>query len=121
MTTPDLNQLTVSGCVERGLQLHQHPDSGTVCRFVLTHTVDTPTTSASRPRSSSTTPPSTAPLGESFAAVYSRPEDHHRGRLDCEHQQTFTGYQPIASILADSSVTMHQLAKDSSTSDALPA
>jgi len=65
---------------------------------------------------------STAHWEESFAAVY---QPHQRiiigGRLDCEHQDTLTGYQTVASILADSIITMHQLTETASTSNALPA
>ena len=122
MTTPDLNQLTISGRVEREPQLQDHDECGTVCRFVLTHTVELPDNERFSAEIQFSNVSIYGPLGESFAAVWkSGQKIIVEGRLDCEHQETLTRYQPIASILADSLITMHELAPDTSTSDVLPA
>ena len=42
MTTFDVNQLTISGQVRSDPELQEHPECGSVCRFVLTHTVALP-------------------------------------------------------------------------------
>jgi len=122
MATPDLNQLTISGRVEREPQLSEHPDCGTVCRFILTHTVELPGNERFSAEIQFYNVSIYGPLGESFAAVYQAGQKIIiEGRLDCEHQETLTGYQPIASILVDSIITMHELAEHTSTSEQLPA
>jgi hypothetical protein len=122
MTTADLNSLTISGRVEREPQLQDHDECGTVCRFVLTHTVELPGDERFSAEIQFYNVSIYGPLGESFAAVWKTSQKIIiEGRLDCEHQGTLTGYQPIASILVDSLITMHELAADASTSDALPA
>ena len=122
MTTQDLNSLTISGRVEREPQLRDHDECGTVCRFVLTHTVDLPDSERFVAEIQFYNAAIYGPLGESFAAVWKTGQKIIiKGRLDCEHQETLTGYQPIASILVDSLTTLHELADDNSPSDALPA
>jgi single-stranded DNA-binding protein len=122
MATADLNQLTISGRVEREPELSEHPECGTVCTFVLTHTVELPDNERFSAEIQFYNAAIYGPLGESFAALYEPGQKIIiQGRLDCEHQQTLTGYQPIASILVDSIITMHELADHSAASDALPA
>jgi single-stranded DNA-binding protein len=122
MTTPDLNSLTISGRVEREPQLQNHDECGTVCRFVLTHTVELPDSERFSAEIQFYNVAIYGPLGESFAAVWKTGQKIIiEGRLDCEHQETLTGYQPIASILVDSLTVLHELAANSATSDALPA
>jgi single-stranded DNA-binding protein len=122
MAIADLNQLTISGRVERAPELSEHPECGTVCTFVLTHTVELLDNERFSAEIQFYNAAIYGPLGQSFAAVYEPGQKIIiEGRLDCEHQQTLTGYQPIASILVDSITTMHELAEHSTTSDALPA
>jgi single-stranded DNA-binding protein len=121
MATRDVNQLTISGRVERQPRLDEHPDCGTVCSFVLTHTVDLPNNERFSAEIQFYNVAIYGPLGESFMAAY-RPGLRIiiNGRLDCEHQQTLTGVQPVASILVDSIITLHGKTKpDSHTADQL--
>ena len=113
MTTPDLNQLTIAGRVEQAPQLQPHEDCGTVCTFMLTHTVELTGNERFSAEIQFYSVAIYGPLGESFAAVY-KPDQKViiHGRLDCEHHETLTGYQPIASIIADRIITLHQLADD---------
>jgi len=86
MTTPDLNQLTISGRVDRKPQLQEHEERGTVCRFVLTHTVELPDSERFSAEIQFYNVSIYGPLGESFAALY-RPGQRLiiEGRLDCCH------------------------------------
>jgi len=89
---------------------------------VLTHTVELPHNERFSAEIQFYNVSIYGPMGESFTAVY-QPGLRIviEGRLDCEHQETLTGYQPIASILADSITTMHEFTEDSSTSSVLSA
>jgi single-stranded DNA-binding protein len=108
MTPLDVNQLTISGCVESEPGLQEHSECGSVCRFVLTHTVEPPDAERFECELQFYNVAIYGPLGESFMAAY-RPGIRIiiNGRLDCEHQQTPLGYQPMASILVDSIITLH--------------
>ncbi|MDT5208987.1 MAG: hypothetical protein QOF67_1402 [Mycobacterium sp.] len=95
MTTPDLNQLTIAGSVDKAPQLRDHDDCGTVCRFMLTHTVQLPGNERFSAEIQFYSVAIHGPLGESFAAVY-KPDQKIiiHGHLDCEHHHTLTGLQP---------------------------
>jgi hypothetical protein len=88
MTTPDLNQLTIAGRVEPEPQLEDHADCGTVCRFMLTHTVELPGNERFSAEIQFYSVAIYGPLGESFAPVY-KPYQKIiiHGRLDCEHHR----------------------------------
>jgi single-stranded DNA-binding protein len=122
MTTFDINQLTISGHVESQPELEEHPDYGSVCRFVLTHTTEPPDPERFECELQFYNVAIYGPLGESFMATF-KPGMRIiiNGRLDCEHQQTLLGYQPTASILADSIITLHGTTEQTSDeADQLP-
>jgi single-stranded DNA-binding protein len=122
MTSFDVNQLTISGCVENDPELQEHPDCGSVCTFVLTHTTEPPDPEHFSAEIQFYNVAIYGPLGESFMATF-KPGLRIiiNGRLDCEHQQTLTGYQPTASILADSIITLHGTTEQTSDeTDQLP-
>jgi single-stranded DNA-binding protein len=122
MTTFDVNQLTISGRVESQPELEEHPECGTVCRFVLTHTVEPPDAERFECELQFYNVAIYGPLGESFMAAY-KPGLRIiiNGRLDCEHQETLLGCQPVAWILADSIITLHGTAEQTSDeADQLP-
>ena len=120
MTTSDVNQLTISGHVEREPELQEYPGCGSVCTFVLTHTREHEESGHWELQFYNVA--AYGPLGESFAATF---HGGQRvviiGRLDCEHEQTLLGYRPLASVIADSILVIHGTADDSSSVDALPA
>jgi single-stranded DNA-binding protein len=121
MTSFDVNQLTISGCVENDPELQEHPDCGSVCRFVLTHTTEPPDAERFECELQFYNVAIYGPLGESFMTVYQTGlRIIINGRLDCEHQPTLTGYQPIASILADSIISLHGPSEDDVDVDQLP-
>jgi hypothetical protein len=68
-STPDLNQLTIAGRVEQPPQVQDHEDCGTVCKFMLTHTVQLPGNERFSAEIQFYSVAIYGPLGESFAAV----------------------------------------------------
>jgi hypothetical protein len=86
-TTPDLNQLTIAGHVERAPEMQDHDDCDTVCRFRLSPT-----------RASSSTGAWTANTARHSPAT-----------------------QPIASIIADNIITLHDLAENVSRTESVSA
>jgi single-stranded DNA-binding protein len=120
MTRPAVNQLTISGHVEREPQVQEHPDFGSVCTFVLTHTREHHESGDWELQFYNVA--AYGPLGESFPATFhSGQRIVITGRLDCEHEQTLLGYRPLSSVIADSIIVIDGTADDSSPVDALPA
>jgi single-stranded DNA-binding protein len=100
-------------------ELQDHPECGSVCKFVLTHTVELPDNERFSAEIQFYNVAIYGPLGESFMAAY-RPGLRIiiNGRLDCEHHQTLMGYQPVASILVDSIITLHGTTAPDQATDA---
>jgi len=115
----DINELTISGHIEHPPELREDYD-GLVCEFVLTHIRACPDSGHWQLHHYSV-----AIYGQRaqvFADTY-HPDEMVviAGRLDCHHRRIQDGYEPIATIIADTIATAHGPAQDSSQADALPA
>jgi single-stranded DNA-binding protein len=118
MCTQDLNALTISGHVRSKPELQQYADGDSVCMFVLTHTTDHHQTGNWELQFYNVS--IWGPHAEYFADTF---EIDQRivvtGRLDSVYDETFTGYQPIVSIIANRIIAMHAPADDTGYTEQL--
>ena len=116
MTMQDLNQLTISGHVRSEPQLHQYDDGDIACTLTLTHTTDHHQSGHWELQLYHV-----SLWGEVAVDFAERFELGQRivvcGRLDCVHQQTLTGYQPVVSIIAARIITIPAAIDDDTSPD----
>jgi single-stranded DNA-binding protein len=118
MCTQDLNQLTISGHVRSKPQLRQYTDGDSVCMFVLTHTTDHHESGNWELQFYNVH--IWGPDAEYFDDMF---ELDQRvvvtGRLDSIYDESFTGYQPIVSIIANHIIAMPGPVDDTSYTEQL--
>ena len=118
MARQDLNALTISGHVHSEPELHQFDDGDKAYTFVLAHTTDHH--HSGHWELQFYTVSIWAPFGKPFIdTVQIGQRIVVTGRLDSVYHETFTGYQPIVSIIAERVITTNAPAQDTSTTEPL--